>query len=119
MKIEVEIIDNPLDMRYSTSGDFFYDGDILVFQILRQKTNFNTKMTLLHELAEQILCEEMGIKNEDIDKFDMEWNNPKYQEPGDDPKAPYYEPHLIAKACEYLMLGCLGRSFKEYFKSLI
>jgi hypothetical protein len=118
--IRIDIIDPPYELRYDTSGDYFMEGDTLVFQVRRQDNDFLTKMQIIHELIEQTLCEEKGISNQAIDDFDMmdkEWIA-KYEEPGDDPRAPYHDAHILAKTCEYIILGELGINFKEYFKQL-
>ncbi len=106
-------------MRYKTSGDYYRTkkGE-LVFDIVKQKNEFMLKMQLLHELIEQILCQENRISNEDIDKFDMNYKDKGYDEPGDDPESIYHRQHVFAKNIERLICNELGIDFKTYFDAI-
>jgi hypothetical protein len=119
MKIEIEISESPKEMRYKTSGDFWEDKGIIIFQILKQKDSFTTLSILIHELIEYLLTKERNISEPEIMKFDMKWNNLLYEEPGDDPKAPYFREHTLAKIVERMICNELGKDFKEYSDGII
>ena len=120
MKIRVNIVE-PETQRYETSGDYFYNRKgYLIFRISKQKTRFLEKMQLIHELIEQTLCEYSAILHERIDEFDMNYDmkNSTYQEPGDDPNAPYHKQHVLAKDVEKMICKQLNLNFDEYFNSI-
>ena len=107
------------DQRYSTVGDYLTDKDgkltILVSDFDDVRESF---LIGLHEFVESFLCRIRGISDEEIDKFDFNFNNHPdselYSEPGDSKEAPYHMEHQFASAIERLMAGELGVSFPEY-----
>ena len=73
MKINVNIQDKSL-MRYNSCGDYFYIpfNDTLVFDIADTGNDVYNKLILIHELVEELLTSQKGIKEEDIMKWDKE-----------------------------------------------
>ena len=69
-------------------------------------------LVLYHALTEQILCHANGIKDEEVTKFDMD--HPEYDNPGENPKAPYHKEHLIANDIEAQMSVALGVKWIDY-----
>lgn len=118
MRINIESIPNE-EMRYITCGDYWVDDDgiwqIRVSESGDWRYNF---LVAIHELAEQALVINRGISEPEITEFDKRYeeNRPEgnNDEPGDDPKSPYYEEHCIATAIERIMCAELGLNWKEY-----
>ena len=100
MKINIETIPHK-DQNYETVGNYWIDEDG-TWQI-RVSDMKNWKYELLvaiHEIVEYALCLEKGIKEDDITAFDIAFEAKREDgncdEPGDDPKSPYQNEHLIA-----------------------
>jgi hypothetical protein len=72
----------------------------------------------VHELIEVILCSRRGITQEQVDKFDKDFESKRQEgntnEPGDDPAAPYRKEHFFATSIERLLAAELGIDWKEY-----
>ena len=108
------------EMRYNTLGDYFYEGDLLVFQIVEQKNPFFTRLILIHELIEFTLCEHKGVTIKEIEEFDFKFENlandeyVEEDEPGNMPSAPYHKEHVLSEIVERLMCNHVGVNFKEY-----
>lgn len=81
----------------------------------------------VHELVEvAIACWKNGIKDKDIVRFDMCFEElaelgkvPEDAEPGDDPKAPYYAYHKMATMLEYSLMVSLGLTEAEYEEAML
>jgi hypothetical protein len=121
MKIVIETI--PLEkQRYPTIGDYFYEPDgTLKILITETGNDFHSTLVAIHELVEQTLTDQKGIREEDILKHDL-WvetevtkgNYPTDAEPGEHPRSPYYEEHMLAERIEKMICKHLGINFKEY-----
>lgn len=108
MKITIETI--PVkDMRYKSAGDWFFtengDLEIKVADLGDWRMEF---IVGLHELVEVMLCKYKGITQKQVDDFDMSEYGLSLEEPGLDPKAPYFEQHAIALKVEELVYEPLG-----------
>ena len=114
-EMEIRLIDQD-QARYDTWGDYFVENDKLIFQIVRSKVDIYTKLTLIHEMIECFLLEHKGITPTDVDNFDLEWKNPDYEEPGDDPLCPYKYEHHAADEALKIMCDNLGISFNDYME---
>lgn len=99
----------PAEMRYDTVGDWFFneDGD-LVIRSIHEITDDNGFLIALHELVEARLCLKAGIRQVDVDQFDMKFEGDS--EPGDHPQAPYRAQHRKAMIVEHLMANFLGHT---------
>lgn len=124
MNIRIEFKEQN-EMRYNTLGDYFLEGDTLVFQIAKQKIDLHTKLILIHELVEHTLCEHKGITIDEITKFDLEFEEKideglisSDKEPGDDDNSPYRAEHQVAMIVERMMCNHLGINFDTYNDSL-
>jgi hypothetical protein len=124
MKLTVEILPYK-DMRYNTYGDYFYDkSNTLRFQIVDHSNDVYTKLTLIHELVEQLLLEVKGITPDDVDRFDFDFESDTnktsiYSEPGEDPSCIYKKEHdfsdnIIKQICE-----SIGIKFEDYINNSI
>lgn len=106
--------------RYETCGDWLVDektGDItiLVSDLGDEKM---TELVAIHELIEVLRCRDLGVKQEDVDKFDMEFENNRKEddssEPGDSPEAPYRGPHFFATNIERQLAHERGVDWQIY-----
>lgn len=72
----------------------------------------------IHEAVEAILCEHNGVTQQEVDKFDLEYDKAHPNEPdlnaGDDPAAPYKKEHTFATAIERILAGVLGVDWAVY-----
>lgn len=78
-------------------------------------------LVLVHELVEVVLCQNEGVKQEDVDEFDMEFEKRRSKsltvdnsEPGDNRFAPYQKQHCIATGVERVLAACLGVKWADY-----
>jgi hypothetical protein len=71
----------------------------------------------VHELTEALLCLHRGISVEAVDAWDTGLGA-ALDEPGDDPRAPYYREHQAATVIEYQVLKELGMPAEEYERVL-
>lgn len=120
MPIRCEVIPHH-SQRYNTSGDYFVSGNAWLFCISRLEKLDYEFLVFLHELVEWWWAQKNGIKNEDIDTFDMQFEKEKLKkkhhqddEPGDDPKCPVYRGHQIATAIERTAAELLGIDWQQY-----
>lgn len=103
-EIRIEVI--PHDkQRYNTVGDWFFEptGDQSLLIRVSETGNWKWNMCIaVHELVEAIMCTANNVTQEQVDVFDKDWKpNYGFQEPGDDPKAPYYGEHQTAMYIEH------------------
>ena len=122
MKITIETI-NHADQRYDTVGDWQYEpgftgGEDLRIKVSDMKSEGSEYEFLvgIHELIEAFLCKEFGIKEEDVDKFDLMHQD--HPDPGSLPEAPYYRQHLIATIIEQILAHELEISWDTYEEAI-
>lgn len=116
MRVQIETILHE-EQRYTTVGDWFLDDSGKLIIRVSQLSDWRREMLIaIHELIEWFLCQNSGIDQKTVDKFDMEFKGD--DEPGDDPKAPYVKQHCIATGIERLLCAELGISWKEYEQEL-
>jgi len=130
-------------MRYDTCGDYFWSTDalpsvtqkLLNFRVSKMSDKRYPVLVFLHEIIEFFMCRLAGVKMKAIDRFDVDYEEARgfqiksdvgqfktfapcgcrfYEEPGDDPHAPYHEAHQVATACEKLIAKALGVDWKKY-----
>ena len=120
--------------RYDTCGDWWIDADgtwqIRVSQMPSPNATKHMLLIVLHELIEMALCQYRGITDKDVDDFDMTWKprvvevgDSPYEtvlddEPGNDPKAPYYHEHQFASGVERILAAELDVDWGEYERSI-
>ena len=110
--------------RYDTCGDYFSVGDQVHFRVSNTKPEYQL-LVLIHELVEWFLITKKGIRIEDIDLFDKEFEKLRLssyligdQEPGDMVSAPYHEEHQTATQIEKFIATKLGVDWNKYDKSI-
>lgn len=106
------------NQRYKTCGDWQFLPNGLHVSVSDTGNRMSNLLVALHEVVEAILCETSGISEEDVDKFDMEFEanrtDSSLEEPGDDPKAPYYKQHRVADIVERLVAVEAGVNWEEH-----
>ena len=108
--------------RYPTVGDYYKSHGKLHIKI--SKTNSNHEfLVLIHELIEWYLTSQKGVKIQDIDSFDISFENQREpgntEEPGDNPNAPYYQEHQFATKIEREVAEYLGVDWDKYEEHVI
>lgn len=72
----------------------------------------------VHELVEVLMCMEAGITQEDVDKFDKDFEAHRHpdsvEEPGDSLDAPYRKQHGVASGIERILGAELGVDWNKY-----
>ena len=121
--MEIRIKTIPLsEQRYPTIGDYFVDAEGVTHILITDTGNdLHAKLVAIHELIEQTLTEAKNIREEDIMKHDL-WveseilkgNYPPDAEPGEHPKSPYYNEHMLAERVEKMICKHLDINFTEY-----
>lgn len=109
-------------MRYNTCGDYYaINKYITKIDIKRQLNEDYEFLIMIHELIEEHLTRKRGIKEEEIMKFDMEWENriDKVDEPGNQDDCIYKKEHRFAENIERLICQELKIDWFEYEKNLI
>ena len=122
MKIIVETIPHQ-EQRYTTVGDWFYEVDgTLHIKVSELSDKRREVLIAVHELVEVLLCEQAGIGQLAVDEFDKQYEANRapdnFDEPGDDPTAPYVRQHCLATSVERLMAAEMGVNWKEYEEEL-
>ena len=118
LRIEIKTIPHS-QQRYETIGDWFYvPNGVWKFHV-SDLGNWKMEMAIaIHELVECALCRYAGITQAEVDQFDMAYEAQRapdnYDEPGDDPRAPYHIQHCIATGIERIVICCLGVNWKDY-----
>lgn len=106
------------EQRYDTVGDYWKkDGvdEIRVSSVGKREYEF---LVAIHEMVEQYLCENNGIDEDSIMKFDTEFQRLRQSagaiEPGDNPTAPYYKQHIFASKIERQIADHCGLDWDKY-----
>ena len=103
--------------RYPTAGDYFKKKGELHITVSKMipKHEF---LVAIHEMIEWFLIEHRGITIDEIDRFDIEYENNRLKgdlsEPGDDPHAPYFKEHQFATHIEKQIARELGVNWEKY-----
>lgn len=114
--IEVKVIAHN-EQRYDTAGDWWIDEGwhIRVSQLGNWRYNF---LVAFHELLECAWCKWKGVKQADVDAFDVAYEANRrpgdVSEPGDHPRAPYRVGHQFASLAERLAAFALGVDWIDY-----
>lgn len=108
--------------RYETVGDWELKNNTLHIRVSDMQNDKYNVLVAIHELVEYLLCEDRGISDEVVTKFDMEFENSRLldnnDEPGNDPKAPYHKEHVFATKIEKMLAEELGVDWDAYDKAV-
>ena len=117
MNVTIQIIPHK-DHRYSTCGDWYFEGDSLVIKVSKLSDWRLEMLVAIHELAEVLICKHRVITTASVDAFDKAFEAARTpdneDEPGDEPTAPYVKEHCIATGIERIMAAELDVSWKDY-----
>lgn len=97
-------------------GDYWETEDTIEFRITRFKNPIYSLAILIHELHEKHRNNQLGIKDADVDQFDLD--HPELDEPGESPQAPYHRTHMEADCIERLYIILAGGDWVEYEKAV-
>jgi hypothetical protein len=121
MKITIEQI--PHDkQRYNTVGDWQYStnelgGLDLSIKVSEMKDFRYFLIVAVHELIESILCKWNGVKESQVDEWDI--SHPYDIEPGEIKESPYYREHLVASIVENVLGHELDINWPDYEDELV
>jgi len=121
MEIHIKTIDNSFQ-RFPTVGDYYYDSEgILQIRVSKMGDRRMEMLVVIHELIEEFLTKEKGIKEEDILAFDEYYERRRtlglvdeLSEPGFSSEAPYRNEHAISTGVELIIAGILGVDWNRY-----
>jgi hypothetical protein len=118
LNIEIKTIPHARQ-RYETIGDWTIGPNGHIHIYVSELGDWRMEFAVaIHELVEMQLCRFLGITQTEVDDFDMAYEAQRvpdnYDEPGDDPRAPYHRQHCVATGIERIMVCMLGLSWKEY-----
>jgi hypothetical protein len=124
MNIDIRTVPNDeIKLRKGFTGaDWWWDAEgvlqIRVAAEIGDKAEIDCLIT--HELVEALLCRHMGVSQEAVDEFDLEYQRTHKIDlnAGDESDAPYQIPHTFATAAERIMAGALGVDWKSYDNKL-
>lgn len=124
--IEIEFVQHE-NQRYPTVGDWRVvhgtgDKKVLLISVSKLSDWRYEALIALHELAEVLICHHNGVTQESVDKFDIDFEEARhpdnFDEPGDDPSAPYVKEHCIATGIERIMAAEMDVKWGVYEKEL-
>jgi hypothetical protein len=125
MKILLDVIPHS-EQRYPTPGDYFKEDGMWKIVASELPNPDHSFLIQLHELIELYLTQKRGIEEPDIMAFDLQYekernvgDHSEEEEPGDDPRAPYYREHQYASAVEYLMAVALDVDRNDYDNAVL
>jgi hypothetical protein len=79
-------------------------------------------LVVIHEMIEAWLARRNGVKEIDVDNFDMIYEANRtpddYSEPGDDPRCPVYAEHQVASTVERMLALFMGVNWQAYTDSI-
>jgi len=122
MKIVIETIPHE-DQRYPTVGDWqWYSDGNLSIKVSNLSDWRREALIAVHELVEVLMCKQDGVTEQSVDEFDKNYEANRhpdnFDEPGDDPSAPYVKQHCVATGIERILAANLGVNWKEYEEEL-
>ena len=121
IKLKLKTI-SPDKHRYETSGDYWTgENGVIQVRVSKMRDERFEWFVAIHEMAELFLCRAEGVRFEDVDAFDIAFEADRLKglhghndEPGDDPKAPYYKQHQTATKIEKMLCEHLNVAWDDY-----
>lgn len=125
MRILIETIPHE-SQRYKTCGDWILEKDGTLHVLISETGNDDYNFMIgIHEVIEQFLCKKSGIAQQEVDEFDMAYEERRKKsittdnsEPGDNRFAPYERQHNIASGIERILCAELGVKYQDYETTL-
>lgn len=118
MKIIIEVVKQE-EQRYKTLGDWQFSGEDdrdLSIRVSDTGYIWYNYLLIIHELIEAIICQLTGVKQEVVDKWDID--HPDADEPGDLPGCPYKSAHKYAEYIEFSLCTMLEIKWYYYMQRL-
>lgn len=122
MKIDLQVIPHK-SQRYETIGDYWWEGEDLYIRVSDLGNERMNWLVGIHEYVEAMLCKFHMIAEPLCMAFDKHFEAKRlsdrgvdYDEPGNDPLAPYYKQHQMATIVEGLMANELNVDWEKYGK---
>jgi hypothetical protein len=124
-RINILFVDHS-KQRYQTCGDWYFEQtvteNVLVIKVSKMEDIRSMLAVALHEFAEVMMCDAVGITWEQVDKFDMDYEKNRVEgdesEPGDKPSAPYFVQHGHATAIERIVTTQMGLPWPEHEENI-
>lgn len=119
MDIHIRVLPKE-EMRPEVDGaDWFWDANGNLQVQVGPMSDWRYEIALaFHEAFEACLCKNNGVKQQDVDKFDMEYDKAHPDRPdlnaGDETDAPYVAEHNYATIVDRLFIGACGLKRKPY-----
>ncbi len=108
------------EQRYDTVGDYWKKDGVDEIKVSMMGNRQYEFLVAIHEMVEQFLCENAGITDEEITKFDIEYEEKRKNgddtEPGEDIYAPYHKQHMFAEKIEKMMAEECEIDWQDYCK---
>ena len=115
--LRIELIPHT-EQRYPTAGDWQVDVDgCICIKVSDTGYRMDALLVGIHEAVEAILCDAHNVLESDVDAFDIEFcktHDLSYEEPGEDPRAPYKREHSIADVVERLVAAMADEPWNAY-----
>lgn len=109
---------NHSQQRYPTVGDWELIDNTLIITVSRMSDKRRMLLIAMHELTEAIICYYQGITQEQVDAFDIKFEQEREEgnaeEPGGDPQAPYHDAHKFAERFEKDLAAKLEVDWQSY-----
>ena len=93
-------------------GDYYETPNTIHFKITQFKRPVYSMACALHELVEKFRNDQLGIKDADVDQWDID--NADHPDPGLIKEAPYHKTHMEADAIERSFVVMAGGDWAEY-----
>ncbi len=109
------------EQRYVTVGDYWkdYNGNLQIRVSCLDNEDMEN-LIAVHELNEALLVYKRGISEEEITKFDIDFDEANREgEPGDALDSPYRKEHFFATLAERLLCRELEVNWTEYDNTII
>jgi hypothetical protein len=108
------------EQRYPTCGDWFWENGTLHIRVSELSDWRFEALIAVHELWESFLCKHRKITQDEVDKFDKQFEARRQDEsePGDAPDAPYRREHCSATGVERILASELQVTWDEYEKEV-
>lgn len=115
-KIIIDVVPHK-KQRYNTCGDYYKKKGVVNIRVSKMVANHEF-LVAVHEFIEWYLTEQKGVSIEDIDAFDINYEEERqegdHSEPGNDPNAPYYAEHQLATQIEKQLADYLKVNWAKY-----
>lgn len=124
-KFVIEVIPHA-QQRYNTPADYTTDPEsgVTTIRISEEIGNpFSIMAVAIHEMTEVRLCRLAGVTDEQIDAWDMSFDDrpdaDDYPEPGNHPDAPYHTQHMVALKAERAYVEAMGMDWKRHDEAVL